>query len=605
MQTSKSNPEPRTEAVKQAFLRYLSAVPPMGALMINGAWGTGKTSLFNNVLLKAANERRFKVIYVSLNGCKSVDSFNRSIFLGAYPLLRKGVVQAFGALLTSALKYASITVDDLIKVEASINKSTLICVDDLERVDPSALPEILGAIGRLVEQNNAKVLFLCDEAKLLKISAYTEAKEKVIGRTISFKPTFSDIARLTIPKFYAVTSELRRISLSQSPLVPTQKQLEGVLEDTLSGANCTNFRLSHAAVRNFSDLLSATPDGTQKLDERTVLRLFRTISALTIYLGEHPASISRVRELFLLPESEHFQFYKSQNRSEHVEILERLDSRSLPPVFHISIVSLVEGEDVDALSIVDDLHRESSHTESPLLKLQRFRRLQQSEFDGALKKLFEELREGKLASLDEIQMASKLLFSLTSMKLIPQDEAEIQELLLTNIRRVSQLAKDSEQPASTLTTQLNSENYSAVHARVQDSLRIASEEIGRSNSLKHRQQLHRLVKDDPELFSQELTDNSGIFARSAIFVDPSDVDTFTNSVSSLTRNENAPELLLIVAHAIRRRYLPLDMSTIVESEVPQIHRLRSNIDKIRSEISPAQSLSRSALDDLLAHLPET
>ena len=148
------------------------------AIMINGAWGSGKTYFIKEILvseLEKSNIRR-KAVYVSLYGQKSVDEIANCLLTSIIelrmgkakkmlPFLRAGV-----NILTDVLggKLDSKTVEDaddnILSPFISYDDYYFI-FDDLERCS-MPINEALAYINNFVEQNNAKVLLVAHEDEI-------------------------------------------------------------------------------------------------------------------------------------------------------------------------------------------------------------------------------------------------------------------------------------------------------------------------------------------------------------------------------------------------------------------------------------------------------
>ena len=67
------------------------------ALLITGDWGVGKTFYYKNFVEKQIgstpvftnNRKKYKPVFLSLFGLKSIDEIQMGIFLGLYPILKK------------------------------------------------------------------------------------------------------------------------------------------------------------------------------------------------------------------------------------------------------------------------------------------------------------------------------------------------------------------------------------------------------------------------------------------------------------------------------------------------------------------------------------
>lgn len=75
--------------IQDIFKDYLLNRNNQYALLINGTWGTGKTFFFESKLKLIAEEKKKKIIYISLNGHSSIDSIEKAIIIKTIPYLKK------------------------------------------------------------------------------------------------------------------------------------------------------------------------------------------------------------------------------------------------------------------------------------------------------------------------------------------------------------------------------------------------------------------------------------------------------------------------------------------------------------------------------------
>ncbi len=224
------------------------------ALLLNGEWGAGKTYYFKNTLVpkievlptKGGDATTYKVLYITLNGISKtteivdavlnekmanwfdIDSaaknttpavqkaggkgnffekianwFNtgRANKKAITPNVLKAYVPIFniGKLLLNGLIKKATTVDfakdyPMDKLRKLSNFSGyVICFDDLERCT-IPVKEVLGFINsHFVEHFGIKTIIIANEKEIKPQEDYNFIKEKLIGRTIEFKPSQKDI----------------------------------------------------------------------------------------------------------------------------------------------------------------------------------------------------------------------------------------------------------------------------------------------------------------------------------------------------------------------------------------------------------------------------
>lgn len=214
------------------------------AVMINGAWGSGKTYFVKNELIPELEQDK-PVIYISLFGIKTIDDLVNVMslhILNIYSNERaqkranlngnssgqinsrnisstSKVATTLMSLVSKGLKLVpkgedtKAFVSDLQKNSIKFSHYVFI-FDDFERSIIDKI-ELLGFFDELVEQNNAKVIIVCNEGKIANgrkennnssiqkeneesidkrlVDDYTLYKEKVIGLTINYKADLSSV----------------------------------------------------------------------------------------------------------------------------------------------------------------------------------------------------------------------------------------------------------------------------------------------------------------------------------------------------------------------------------------------------------------------------
>lgn len=194
---------------------YLKAKETDFALMINGAWGCGKTYFIKNTLESKIgkiacpnkNNQKYKQIYVSLYGVSSIEEIKDKIFYGINPNLKwidsisRRLFSAAEAI-PQAEKIIKITKESLTfdKNEKSsiIEKITkyddkVLVFDDLERIDFKSLDiqSVLGFINFLAEHNHCKIIVVANDGDL--DEEYKQFKEKTIRFSYTYCPEKEEI----------------------------------------------------------------------------------------------------------------------------------------------------------------------------------------------------------------------------------------------------------------------------------------------------------------------------------------------------------------------------------------------------------------------------
>ncbi|CQH32906.1 MULTISPECIES: P-loop NTPase fold protein [Yersinia] len=182
----------KNDNIKEYLHYYLNlAHSPKFAVLINGPWGIGKTYLIKKYINQVFGKAKKRFVYISLSGLTSRSDIDREILSELYPAL-KGKASKFSALFLSVI---SIVMRWSVKVNydyfRNVNKNSVYVFDDLERCGFSVV-DALGYINHYVERYGCKVIVISNENDIDRDGKYKISKEKVIGQTLSFLPTFND-----------------------------------------------------------------------------------------------------------------------------------------------------------------------------------------------------------------------------------------------------------------------------------------------------------------------------------------------------------------------------------------------------------------------------
>lgn len=205
---------------------YCKEINPVGALMLTGEWGCGKTYLIDEILTPKLAENNI-FIRISLFGIGSVEELKNEIKRNwLYTLAKENkplsgfaeIARKYGG---KAKKYArkgknflpeplktiasgvlSLDALDFVEVESEIgNKRVILVFDDLERANIST-GDLLGCINDYCENSHINTIVVANEEKIRsdekdKIE-YREIKEKIIQRTVTYMPDFPSIVTAVI-----------------------------------------------------------------------------------------------------------------------------------------------------------------------------------------------------------------------------------------------------------------------------------------------------------------------------------------------------------------------------------------------------------------------
>lgn len=173
------------------------------AVLIRGAWGSGKTHLINEFLEKRKKENQ-KYLYVTLYGVNSLAQIDDALHRQTNPILTSKEVALAWRVIKGLVKVktgvdlnkdgdddltveASVPDVDL-KDFASVPEETLLVFDDLERCSKDIdISDVLGYINSFVEHKRFKVVLVANEEEITKREdeQYERVKEKLVGQTLT------------------------------------------------------------------------------------------------------------------------------------------------------------------------------------------------------------------------------------------------------------------------------------------------------------------------------------------------------------------------------------------------------------------------------------
>lgn len=203
---------------------YCDINNPVGALMISGEWGCGKTYLIKNKFIPSVKDI-YVFVSVSLFGIDSLDKLRVEVKkkwlekASEFDRLNETKVSKF----TDSFKKIFGTIKDILpenwqkkgEVVSSImdlinfvpisnkmfGKKVILVFDDLERSNISCT-DLLGCINDYCENQNFNTIIIANEEKIGERSegklSYGKIKEKIVQRVIPFVPDYSEVVSDTI-----------------------------------------------------------------------------------------------------------------------------------------------------------------------------------------------------------------------------------------------------------------------------------------------------------------------------------------------------------------------------------------------------------------------
>ena len=198
---------------------YCNQDNPVGAFLLTGEWGCGKTYLIEKTLRNKLKETHI-IIRVSLFGIASIEELHKVVKMGW--IAQIGGIETGKKKLNSIFKFLDrfkeaapegpwkglagglLAIDfmSFVKVKNTFgNKKVVLVFDDLERSRLNSI-EILGVINEYCENQRFNVIIVADEERLkteeqnrdgTKGLFFQDFKEKVVQRTLHFDPDYKQI----------------------------------------------------------------------------------------------------------------------------------------------------------------------------------------------------------------------------------------------------------------------------------------------------------------------------------------------------------------------------------------------------------------------------
>lgn len=203
---------------------YCDINNPVGALMLSGEWGCGKTYLIKNKFIPLMRDR-YVFVCVSLFGIDSLDNLRVEVkkkWLGKASEVEKlngtnvskvadSYKKIFGTIkdfLPENLQKKGEVVSSIMDLvnfvpisNTILEKKVILIFDDLERANIS-YTDLLGCINDYCENQSFNTIIVANEKKIKDGSdnelSYREIKEKIVQRVITFAPDYGEIVSNSI-----------------------------------------------------------------------------------------------------------------------------------------------------------------------------------------------------------------------------------------------------------------------------------------------------------------------------------------------------------------------------------------------------------------------
>ncbi|EOW9210609.1 TPA: hypothetical protein PX804_003364 [Vibrio cholerae] len=411
---------------------------PEYAVMIKGAWGSGK-SWFVQKALERLKQNSGKYLYVSLYGMVCFEDIENSFFEQMHPVLSSKGMKLTAKIAKGLLK-ATIKLDldgdgkseTTAKIPAEeLNfpdylkdtDSFVLVFDDLERCSMN-IGDVLGYINQFVEHQGYKVLIIANEDEILDKSdenkCYSRAKEKLIGKTFELVPNTSS----ALGTFIESTS-------SESLQAFYQDNLSNIIS-VYSSSECKNLRHLKQALWDFERFYSALPSSTfDKVDLKSeLLNIFLCFSFETRSANYSIQTISRVKDSI-------YEGMFNKDESKPKSLYTVLSSKYPMINFSDSLIEESVWVDLFDKGIIDERkikesiecnkYYQDANTES-WVKLWHYHDLSDAEFERLFEVVNQEVTAYKYKEHQVVKHLAGLFIRLSDIELIPMNKTTILNL---------------------------------------------------------------------------------------------------------------------------------------------------------------------------------
>ncbi len=229
----------RYEQLNEYIEHYLINDKTQSAIMLNGAWGSGKSHYLKNNLIPYLKSKGRECVVVSLYGITDLKDISRAIYIELRTIklfksnetiesaktIGKTIIKTVSQIVPFPNIITEVNEADMQKLYTSVDLTgKLVIFEDIERSNID-INEFLGYVNNFVEQDGVKILLVSNEDEFFrneiskdygenegnkqseiityseKAKKYLTSKEKCVSDTIRFYPDFSNAPSKIVKTF--------------------------------------------------------------------------------------------------------------------------------------------------------------------------------------------------------------------------------------------------------------------------------------------------------------------------------------------------------------------------------------------------------------------
>ena len=572
------------EHIKEVFKKYLETSNTQYALLLNGAWGSGKTFFWKNALCKVATENGHKPIYITLNGVNTIEALEQRFFIACLSennKLAKAAIDFFSFMSKKAINtnYADIA-------KSIENYSTyIVCFDDLERCQ-IPMKVVLGFINDFVEHKNLKIIIFAEGTKTQE--DFKEIKEKLIGRELFFELNMKETLPLLFEKYKEKDVNFRLFLL----------EYEAHILQLLLEYNVNNLRTVAFYLDTLKELFPAFKDIKKEYIEEILF--FSAIITIEFKLGRlqssdanNPKGIDGINWNFIIT------LAQNSGRDIRKEYADEFQEKYLKNkienyTFYASIYSYI----LSGHSQINELKKEienrylktipQSVKELNVLLWPDFRKLSNSDFDIIVENVLKYAKDG-VYSIYQYVVIAKQYYYFVKKQLINKSISEINQILFNGIdiakarKETNRREYENLNYSCDIDIQIIKERIDAVHQEIQQEI----------HSNESKRFLDCFTSDEDKILNEVFEkDTTEIFKR---------IDK-TMLLQAIIKSHNAQNYNF--NSLIRTRYKSKSISEVFSEDYDSMHLLEEGLSIFLTENLKLEPLKKNLLKELLEDLNE-
>ncbi|MBH3442233.1 hypothetical protein I5L59_01390 [Pseudomonas moraviensis] len=429
---------------------FFQPTPPQYAVMLKGAWGSGKTWFIKKAIQKL-QEKNGKELYISLYGINSFAAIEEEFFKQLHPILSSKGMGLAGKVLKGVLKgtvkidldehhggTANVSIPELNLPEYLTKTDGLVLIfDDLERCS-IPISDLLGYINHFVEHQDYKVIIIANEDEIIlslgeedkRSKQYKRIKEKLIGKTFQIKADLDN----AIKEF---TESLPKET--QTVLVKNNE----IIIQIYNQSKFNNLRHLRQAFWDFSRLHNIL-DNAAKSNEPLVTNLLQLHLAFSIETRHGAMEGKSISKL----QSEYISYtvaQASKSKQPELPLLIKLKEKYAEIDFHTLLIEancwndILENSIIDKDKINDNLKNSRyliSDNTPNWVKLWHFTDLNDVEFEALCNTVYDELTRSEYTESDEVKHAAGILILCSEENIFDKAGTEVLEKAKANIDKL-------------------------------------------------------------------------------------------------------------------------------------------------------------------------